>query len=228
MTLLILFYGLVSAAAEPARACLSQAPTLKSVVELQIEVKRASVDYYRNLCSELQKESAPLATEDISKLASFDKFEVLLTAMPKEWRATFQARVDNIKTIESLPEKLAAAYELSALTYGQLGLSAHERLWKTAHLELQAQQRSVVLGLVLSKVKKQPNEFGLQIVTFRPFKNPRTVVRIKLMSRSGLTFDLDPAASGRSFEALPVLHEARVSADECVALFECEVNRAAP
>lgn len=208
--------------------CLAKAPSLKPVVAFQVDAKQASLDYYRNLCSELQKDVVALKESDIDVRTSFEKFESVLKAQPKEWRETFLKKIGDVKKIEALPERIAAAYDLAAEAYGQFDLETSAKLWKQIHLDSRAQQRSVVLATVLSKVKKASNEFGLQIVTFQPFKSPRTVVRVKIVSRAGLVFDLDPASAGRSFEALPALHLAKVSSEECGALFQCEVAHASP
>jgi hypothetical protein len=224
----VIFMSLLTTIARAEDTCLAKAPSLKPVIAFQVDAKQASIDYYRNLCSELQKETATLKESDIDVRTSFEKFEAILKAQPKEWLGTFTKKIGDVKKIEALPVRIAAAYDLAAEAYGQFDLEASAKLWKQIHLDSRAQQRAVVLAMVLSKVKKASNEFGLQIVTFQPFKAPRTVVRVKIASRAGLVFDLDPARAGRSFEALPALHQAKVSSEECVTLFQCEVAHASP
>jgi hypothetical protein len=224
----VIAWSLISTFSRAEDACLTKAPSLKAVVEFQIATKRASLDYYRNLCAELGKETDALKESDIDIRTDLAKLDGILDAQPREWRVDFNQKLNDIKKISPLPEKITAAYDLSSKSYAQIDLQAAEKIWKQIHLETQSQQRAAVLALILSKVKTITNEFGLRLVTFRPFKDRRSVVRLKIVSRGGVVFDLDPASAGSSLEAFPALHQAKVPADECQALFECEVEHAVP
>jgi hypothetical protein len=190
----------------PSASCLARAKKLAPAMLFLSEAAALDLSAVSASCSDAQSEenSTTIAESDLLVRKDFGVLSKIIETQSKDFKIQFDSKLEDLrKSSKSAEVRIKEAYLLAAEASADFDARPAKSLLEKRHLYGRDAQRSAVVALAISRVRKTPSEYAVSLTTSYPFKSSsRTWVRVR-RSQTGLSgvteFDLDISRHGNQF-----------------------------